>query len=61
VRGPTAAPITVPGSSSSRRHKDWSADYEHPVVATVVVDVPANGEVEVELRLPEGFDPDPTP
>ncbi len=41
--------------------KDWSADDAHTVVASVVVDVPANGEVEVELRLPEGFDPDGTP
>ena len=37
--------------------RDWTADGEHPVVATVVVEVPANREVEVEITLPEGFDP----
>jgi hypothetical protein len=41
--------------------KDWTADGEHPVVASLVVDVPANDEVEVEIRLPKGFDPRATP
>lgn len=41
--------------------KDWTSDYKHPVVASVVVDVPADGQVEVEIRLPEGFDPAATP
>lgn len=41
--------------------KDWSADDEHLVVAETVVDVPANGEVAVEIRLPKGFDPASTP
>jgi Ni,Fe-hydrogenase III component G len=34
---------------------------EHPVVASLVVQVPAGGEVEVEIRLPVGFDPSATP
>jgi hypothetical protein len=41
--------------------KDWTSDGEHPVVASVVVDVPANGEVEVDIQLPAGFDPGATP
>jgi hypothetical protein len=41
--------------------KDWTSDGEHPVVASVVVDVPADGQIEVEIRLPEGFDPNATP
>ena len=41
--------------------KDWTSDGKHPVVASVVVDVPADGQVEVEIRLPEGFDPAATP
>jgi len=40
---------------------DWTSDYKHPVVASVVVDIPADGQVEVEIRLPEGFDPAATP
>lgn len=41
--------------------RDWVATEggQHPVVASVVVDVPADGTVEVELRLPEGFEPAP--
>lgn len=43
--------------------KDWVPDAhgEHPVVASLVVEVPANGQVEVEIRLPKGFDPRATP
>jgi len=43
--------------------KDWVPDQhaEHPVVASLVVQVPAGGEVEVEIRLPVGFDPGATP
>jgi hypothetical protein len=43
--------------------RDWVPDGggEHPVVASVVVEVPAAGEVEVEIRLPRGFDPRATP
>ena len=43
--------------------RDWVATEggDHPVVASVVVEVPADGEVEVEIRLPEGFDPAATP
>jgi hypothetical protein len=43
--------------------KDWVPDAhaEHPVVASLVVQVPAGGEVEVEIRLPRGFDPGGTP
>jgi hypothetical protein len=41
--------------------KDWTADGKHPVIASLVVDVPANDEVEVEIRLPAGFDPRGTP
>ena len=43
--------------------KDWLPDehVEHPVVASLIVQVPAGGEVEVEIRLPEGFDPGATP
>jgi hypothetical protein len=41
--------------------RDFTADGEHPVVASVVVDVPAKGKVKVEIRLPEGFDPGATP
>jgi len=43
--------------------RDWVPDghAEHPVVASLVVDVPAGGEVEVEIRLPKGFDPGATP
>ncbi len=39
--------------------RDWVANErgEHPVVASVVVEVPAGGQVEVEIRLPQGFDP----
>jgi hypothetical protein len=43
--------------------RDWVPDAhaDHPVVASLVVQVPAGGEVEVEIRLPEGFDPGGTP
>jgi hypothetical protein len=41
--------------------KDWTSDGRHPVVASLVVDVPSNAEVEVEIRLPKGFDPGATP
>ena len=43
--------------------KDWvpTEHAEHPVVASLVVQVPAGGEVEVEIRLPVGFDPGATP
>jgi len=43
------------------RVRDWVPDGngDHPIVASVVVDVPAGGDVEVEIRLPEGFDPAP--
>jgi hypothetical protein len=43
--------------------RDWVPDGhgEHPVVASMVVQVPANGEVEAEIRLPKGFDPGATP
>jgi hypothetical protein len=43
--------------------KDWVPDAhaEHPVVASLVVEVPGGGEVEVEIRLPAGFDPGATP
>jgi hypothetical protein len=41
--------------------KDWTADGKHAVIASLVVDVPANDEVEVEIRLPAGFDPRATP
>ena len=43
--------------------KDWVPDdhAEHPVVAFLIVQVPAGGEVEVEIRLPKGFDPRATP
>ena len=43
--------------------KDWVATEggDHPVVASVVVDVPAGGEVRVRIRLPVGFDPSATP
>jgi hypothetical protein len=43
--------------------KDWVPDAhaDHPVVASLVVQVPAGAEVEVEIRLPVGFDPGATP
>jgi hypothetical protein len=41
--------------------KDWTADGEHPVVASIVVEVPAGGRVEIEIRLPDGFDPAAAP
>lgn len=41
--------------------QDWTSDGEHPVIASVVVEVPAGGVVEVTIRLPEGFDPGATP
>jgi hypothetical protein len=43
--------------------KDWVPDEhaEHPIVASLIVLVPAGGEVEVEIRLPVGFDPGATP
>lgn len=55
--------ITFPCKAGRRTIlvKDWTADGEHPVVASLVVDVPANDEVEVEIRLPKGFDPRATP
>lgn len=43
--------------------KDWVPDehVERPFVASLIVQVPAGGEVEVEIRLPIGFDPGATP
>jgi hypothetical protein len=43
--------------------KDWvpAEHAEHPVVASLIVQVPAGGEVKVEIRLPHGFDPGATP
>lgn len=42
--------------------QDWIPDGDpHPVVASAVVEVEANGVVTVEIRLPEGFDPAATP
>ena len=40
---------------------DWVGDGDHQVVASTVVDVRADREVEVTIRLPEGFDPLGTP
>jgi hypothetical protein len=43
--------------------RDWVPDEgaEHPVVASIEVDVPADGNVDVLIELPEGFDPRATP
>ena len=43
--------------------RDWVPDVggDHPVITSVVVDVPPNREIEVEIRLPVGFDPTGTP